>query len=84
MQEPPAPPLHQRLPLVKTVLVAPLINPHPMTTRAKRGFQLPAERLTQSASSTSTLLLMPSSVRAALVDPNWCRVMDEDVAQGDG
>jgi hypothetical protein len=39
-QEPPALPLHQQSPPVKVVLVAHPVNPHPMTTRAKRGFRL--------------------------------------------
>jgi hypothetical protein len=60
--------------------VAPLVNPHPMTTRAKRGFWLPADRLTLSATSASTLSPVPSSVRAALVDPNWRRAMEEEFA----
>jgi hypothetical protein len=37
-QEPPAPPLHQQSPPVEAMRVAPLVNPHPMTTRAKWGF----------------------------------------------
>jgi hypothetical protein len=51
-----------------------------MTTRAKRGFRLPADRLTLSATSASTLSPVPSSVRAALVDPNWRRAMEEEFA----
>jgi uncharacterized membrane protein len=58
--------------------VAPPVNPHLMTTRAKRGFRLLADRLTLSATSTSTLSPVPSSVRTALVDPNWCRTMEEE------
>jgi hypothetical protein len=38
-REPPALPLHLHSPSVKAVPVAPPINPHPMTTRVKRGFQ---------------------------------------------
>jgi hypothetical protein len=49
-----------------------------MTTRAKRGFRLLADRLTMSATSASTLSPVPSSVRTALVDPNWCRTMEEE------
>jgi hypothetical protein len=45
-REPPAPPLHQQLPPVKDVPVEPSVNPHPMTTRAKWGFRLLADRLT--------------------------------------
>jgi hypothetical protein len=39
-QEPPTLPLHQQSPPVKAVPVAPPVNPHPMTTRANRGFRL--------------------------------------------
>jgi hypothetical protein len=49
-----------------------------MTMRAKRGFQLSADRLTLSATSTSTLSLVPSSVRAALADLNWHRTMEDE------
>jgi hypothetical protein len=49
-----------------------------MTTRAKRGFRLPTDRLTLSATSASTLSQVPSSVRAALVNPNWHRGMEEE------
>jgi hypothetical protein len=45
-----------------------------MTTRVKRGFRLLANRLTLSITSTSTLSPMTSSVRAALIDLNWCRI----------
>jgi hypothetical protein len=34
----PAPPLHQQSSPVKAVPMAPSVNPHPMTTRVKRGF----------------------------------------------
>jgi hypothetical protein len=51
-----------------------------MTTRAKRGFRLPADRLTPSATSASTLSPAPSSVSAALIDPNWRHAMEEEFA----
>jgi hypothetical protein len=51
-----------------------------MTTRAKRGFRLLVDRLTLSATSASTLSLVPSSVRATLIDPNWRRAMEEEFA----
>jgi hypothetical protein len=51
-----------------------------MTTWAKRGFQLPADRLNLSATSASTLSPVPSSVRTALIDPNWRRAMEEEFA----
>jgi hypothetical protein len=60
--------------------MAPPVNPHLMTTRVKRGFRLPADRLTLSATSASTLSPVPSSVRATLVDPNWRRAMEEEFA----
>jgi hypothetical protein len=39
-----------------------------------------ADILTLSATSASNLLLVPSSIRAALVDPNWHRAMEEEFA----
>jgi hypothetical protein len=48
-----------------------------MTTRAKRGFRLPADRLTLSATLALTLSPVPS-VRAALIDPNWRCAMEEE------
>jgi hypothetical protein len=72
-REPLAPPLHQQSPPAKVVPVAPPVNPHPMTTRAKWGFWLPADRLIRlilSATLPSTMSLVPSSVHATLVDPN--------------
>jgi hypothetical protein len=51
-----------------------------MTTWVKRGFRLPADRLTLSATLASTLSLVPSSVCAALVDPNWRHAMEEEFA----
>jgi hypothetical protein len=79
-REPSTSPLHKQSPPVKAIPVAPPINPHPMTTWAKRGFRLPIDRLTLSATSASTLLPVPSSVRAALIDPNWCHTMEEEFA----
>jgi hypothetical protein len=49
-----------------------------MTTRAKRGFRIPADKLSLSATSSSTLSLVPTSVRAALTDPSWRRAMEEE------
>jgi hypothetical protein len=51
-----------------------------MTTQAKRGFRLLTDRLTLSATSALTLSPVPSSVCAALVDPNWRRAMEEEFA----
>jgi hypothetical protein len=58
--------------------VAPPVNPHPMTTRVKRGFRLLTDRLTLSATTVSTLSPVPSSVRAALIDPNWRHSMKKE------
>jgi hypothetical protein len=49
-----------------------------MTTRGKRSFRLPTDRLTLLATSASTLSLVPSYVCTALVDPNWCHIMEEE------
>jgi hypothetical protein len=58
--------------------VAPLVNPHLMTMREKWGFWLSTDRLTMSATSAPTLLLVPSSIHAALTDPNWHHAMEEE------
>jgi hypothetical protein len=60
--------------------MGPPINPHLMITRAKRGFQLPVDGLTPSATSASTVSPVPSSVRATLIDLNWHRAMEEEFA----
>jgi hypothetical protein len=60
--------------------VEPLVNPHPMTTLTKRGFWLPADRLTLLATSVPTLSPMPSSVCTTLTDLNWHRTMEEEFA----
>jgi hypothetical protein len=49
-----------------------------MTTRAKRVFRFPTDRLTLSATSVLTLSPVPSSIRATLVDPSWRRAMEEE------
>jgi hypothetical protein len=56
------------------------VNPHPMTMRVKQGFRLPADRLTLSATTASTLSSVPSSIRVALIDSNWCRAIEEEFA----
>jgi hypothetical protein len=58
--------------------VAPLINPHPMTTRAKRGFRLSVDKLMLSATSSSSLSPVPTSVHAALTDPSWRHALEEE------
>jgi hypothetical protein len=60
--------------------MAPLVNPHPMTTRVKRGFRLPADKLTLSATSSSSLSPMPPSIRTALADLSWHHAMVEEYA----
>jgi hypothetical protein len=78
VREPPSPPLHQQSPLMKVIPVSPPINPHSMTTQAKRGFQLPADKLTLSTTSSSLLSPVPTSVHAALTDLSWRRAMEEE------
>jgi hypothetical protein len=68
-REPPALPLLQESPAVKAIPVAPLVNPHLMITRVKRGFRLPTDKLTLSATS-SPLSLVPTTVCATLADPS--------------
>jgi hypothetical protein len=65
---------------VNTIPVAPPINPHLMTTWVKRGFRLPVDRLTLSATSASNLSLVPSSIHTVLIDPNWRHTMEEEFA----
>jgi hypothetical protein len=60
--------------------VAPPVNPHPMTTQVKRGFRLPTDRLTLSATSAPTLSPIPSSVCTTLTDSNWRHAMKEGFA----
>jgi hypothetical protein len=54
------------------------VNPHPMTTQAKRGFRLPAGKLTLSATTSSHLSPVPTSVHTALADLSSCRAMEEE------
>jgi hypothetical protein len=49
-----------------------------MTTRVKRGFRIPADKLSLSTTSSLTLSPMPTSIRAAHTDPSWCRAMEEE------
>jgi hypothetical protein len=65
---------------VKAILVAPPVNPHLMTMRVKRGFWLSTDRLTQLVTSVPTLSPVPSSIRAALIDPNQPHIMEEEFA----
>jgi hypothetical protein len=55
--------------------VMPLVNPHRMVTRAKDGFRMATQLFTFTASMPS---LIPSSVRAALADPNWRATMEDE------
>jgi hypothetical protein len=61
------------------VPVTPPENPHRMVTRAKDVFRVLPDRLILAATTTSsTPSLIPSSVRAALADPNWCAAMEDE------
>jgi hypothetical protein len=51
-----------------------------MTTQAKQGFRLPADKLTLSATSSSPLSPVPTSVRAALTDLSWRHAMEDEYA----
>jgi hypothetical protein len=64
------PPLLPQSPLAKAVPVAPSVNPHPMTTWVKQGFQPLTDKLTLLATSSSPLSPVPTSIRAALTDPS--------------
>jgi hypothetical protein len=55
--------------------VTPPVNPHRMVTRAKDGFRMATKPFTFTASTSS---LIPSSVRAALADPNWRAAMEDE------
>jgi hypothetical protein len=63
---------------VKAVPVAPPVNPHLVTMLVKRGFWLPTDKLTLSATLSSSLSPVPTSVRATLTDPSWSRGMEEE------
>lgn len=52
-------------------------SPHPMTTRAKRGFGLPALRLNLLA-TTPSISPIPKTYRSALHDPNWTAAMHSE------
>jgi hypothetical protein len=51
------------------------VNPHRMVTRAKDGFRMATKPFTFTASTSSPI---PSSVRAALADPNWRVAMEDE------
>jgi hypothetical protein len=55
--------------------VTPPVNPHRMVTRAKDGFRMAIKLFTLTASTPSPI---PSSVRAALADPNWRAAMEDE------
>jgi hypothetical protein len=77
-REPLVMPLLRQSPPAKALPVAPLVNPHPMTTQAKQGFWLPIDKLTLSATSSSPLCLVPTSICPALTDPSWRHAMEEE------
>jgi hypothetical protein len=61
------------------VPITPPENPHRMVTRAKDGFRVLPDRLILAATTTSpTPSSIPSSVRAALADPNWHAAMEDE------
>jgi hypothetical protein len=61
------------------VHVTPPMNPHRMVTQAKAGFRVLPDRLVLAAStSPSTPSPIPTSVRVALADPNWCTTMEDE------
>jgi hypothetical protein len=61
------------------VPVTPPENPHRMVTRAKDGFRVLPDRLILAATTTSpTPSPIPSSVHAALTDPNWRAAMEDE------
>ena len=54
-------------------------NPHWMVTRVKDGFRVLPDRLILASTTTSlTPSPIPSSVRAALADPNWRAAMEDE------
>ena len=56
------------------VAVAPTVNQHHMTTRAKDGFRVP------SLFHAAPLSPVPKTFRGALADPNWRAAMEEEHA----
>jgi hypothetical protein len=61
------------------VPVTPLENPHRMITRGKSGFRVVPDRLVLTvATSSLTPSPIPSSARAALIDPHWRADMVEE------
>jgi hypothetical protein len=46
----------------------------------KRGFWLPADKLTVSATSVLALSLVASSMRTTLIDSNWIHAVEEEFA----
>jgi hypothetical protein len=58
--------------------VTPPVNPHRMVTRAKDGFRMATKPFTFTA---LTLSPIPSSVRTALIDPNWRAAMEDEYGE---
>jgi type IV secretory pathway ATPase VirB11/archaellum biosynthesis ATPase len=52
---------------------------HPMVTRHATGVLRAVDRLILTANAPPDSSSVPSSVRAALADPHYCRAMDRDV-----
>jgi hypothetical protein len=55
--------------------ITPPINRHRIVMSAKDGFRMATQPF---AFTASTLSLIPSSVRAALTDPNWRAAMEDE------
>jgi hypothetical protein len=59
--------------------VTPPVNPHRMVTRAKAGFRVIPDHVVLAASTSPlTPSPIPTSVRAALGDPNWRTTMEDE------
>jgi hypothetical protein len=53
---------------------------HRMVTHRATGVLRPVDRLVLTADAPPDVSPVPSSVRAVLADPHWCRAMEEYVA----
>jgi hypothetical protein len=61
------------------VPITPSDNPHRMITRGKTGFRVVPDRLVLTTTASSpTPSPIPSSARAAIVDPHWRAAMEEE------
>jgi len=69
---PPLVPLLVHRPCPRAWCLSPVVNQHPMTTRAKQGFWQPA------LYHAAPLSPIPKTFRRALADPNWRAAMEEE------